>query len=927
MFIALVMFSPAASRAGDTPAKPSASDIEFFERSVRPVLAESCFKCHGTAKQESGLRLDSRASLLKGGDNGPAADLKRPLASLFIKAVRREDGLEMPPEHPLDQAKTSALIRWAELGFPWPEEKNSSASNGNNLRSHWAFQPVRAIELPDVLNRSWPLTPIDRFILARLEKAGLSPSPFADRRTLARRVSFDLLGLPPSPEDISAFETDTSADAYEKMIDRFLASPHYGERWGRYWLDVARYADNKGYVFFEDGSFPWAYTYRDYVIESLNADLPYDRFIIEQIAADKLVKEPGTDRSSLRALGFLTVGGHFMNNVHDIIDDRIDVVTRGLMGFTVTCARCHDHKFDPIPQDDYYSLYGVFSASEEPILPPLFTGEPGTDEYRKFSAEMQSREKKLNDFASTTIDHIVRDARSRVAEYLLAAYAMRNQPNTEDFMLLADKGDLNPTIITRWRNYLEKAALRDDPVWTIWTAYAKLKDEEFATKAPEVAVKYSVVGGALEQTANRLVRRALSGDAPATMADVTRRYTELLQSIDRKWTDLQNAPRPEGVAAPTRLPDDAEEELRQVFYGPDGPPNIPRVIGWGFLTLLPDRPSQEEYKKLLKDVESWSMTGPGAPARAMVLVDSPITDPVRVFQRGNPNRLGKEVPRAFPTALGKREPFREGSGRLELARAIVSPDNPLTARVLANRVWLHHFGAGLVATAGDFGLRGDSPSHPELLDFLANELIRNGWSLKSLHRQILLSAAYQQSSAERDDATRIDSENRLLSRMNRRRLDFEAMRDMLLSASGSLDTELGGTAVDLQSAPVVARRTVYGSVDRLNLPGLYTVFDFPSPLASSPSRDTTTIPPQSLFFMNSPFAIECGKRLAQRSDVITIAATDERLARVYSLLFGRAPSSKESELAHEFLGPDPKNENWISFAQALLMTNELMFID
>lgn len=924
----MVVALPLQLRAADPATKPSVADIEYFERSVRPVLVESCFKCHGSAKQESGLRLDSRAALLKGGDNGPAADLKKPLASLFVKAIRREDGLEMPPTGPLTEAQSAALLRWAELGYPWPDDSQPGTKPGVDPRqSHWAFQPVHNPTIPDVQNSDSAQTPIDRFLLARLEKEKLTFSPPADRRTLIRRASFDLLGLPPSPDDVKAFEADPSADAYPKLVDRLLASPHYGERWGRHWLDVARYADNKGYVFFEEASFPWAYTYRDYVIEALNSDLPYDRFITEQIAADKLVATAAADRSTLRALGFLTVGGHFMNNVHDIIDDRIDVVTRGLMGFTVTCARCHDHKFDPIPQDDYYSLYGVFSASEEPMVPPLFATAPETDEYKKFAVEMQTREKKLNDFATGTIDNIVREARGRVAEYLMAAYTIRNQPSTEDFMLLADKGDLNPTIITRWKNYLEKAALRNDPVWTIWSAYAKLSEEEFAAKAPEVAVKYSVVGGALEQTANSLVRRSLGSDVPKSMSDVAKHYAELFTSIDRKWDEAQKAPRAAGVAAPTRLADDAEEELRQVYYGADGPPNIPRVIGWGFLTLLPDRPSQEEYKKLLKDVEMWSMTGPGAPPRAMVLVDAAIADPVRVFQRGNPNRPGKEVPRAFPSALGQREPFRDGSGRLELAKSIVANDNPLTPRVLANRIWMHLFGTGLVATAGDFGLRGDPPTHPELLDYLASKLVRGGWSLKSLHREILLSAAYQQSSAERPDAAKLDPENRLLWKMNRRRLDFEAMRDMLLAASGALENRLSGAAIDLQSAPIVPRRTVYGSIDRLNLPGLYTVFDFPSPLASSPQREATTIPPQALFLMNSPFAMECGKRLAERPDVTTISATDARVAHLYDLLLGRAPSTREGDFAREFLGGQPNGADWIGYTQALLMTNELLFVD
>ncbi|HKB04394.1 MAG TPA: DUF1549 domain-containing protein, partial [Gemmataceae bacterium] len=339
----------------------SPADAEFFEKLVRPVLAEHCWSCHGPKKQTAGLRLDSRAAILKGGESGPAIDYKEPTKSRLLAAIRREGELKMPPKAALPVPAVEALTDWVRRGAPWPEV----AANGESAdwQTHWAFQPVRSPMPPVQPDDTWSRSPIDRFVWKKLRDKGRAPSVEADKLVLIRRLTYDLTGLPPTPEEIAAFLADTSPQSYERLVSRLLDSPAYGEHWARMWLDVTRYADTKGYVFFEESAYPWAYTYRDYVIEAFNQDLPYDRFVLEQLAADRL---GGEARRPLRALGYLTVGGHFMNNTHDIIDDRIDVVTRGLMGLTVTCARCHDHKFDPIPTQDYYGLYGVFASCEEP---------------------------------------------------------------------------------------------------------------------------------------------------------------------------------------------------------------------------------------------------------------------------------------------------------------------------------------------------------------------------------------------------------------------------------------------------------------------------------------------------------------------------------------------------------------------------------
>ena len=587
-----------------------------------------------------------------------------------------------------------------------------------------------------------PLNPIDAFVMTKLSDNKLSLSPRADKRTLIRRATFDLHGLPPTPEEIEAFVKDDAPNAYEKLIDRLLASPRYGERWGRHWLDVARYADNKGYVFFEGKEYPWAWTYRDYVIKSLNDDKPFDRFVMEQLAADLLAPK---DVEAQAALGFLTVGGHFMNNTHDIIDDRMDVITRGLMGLTVTCARCHDHKFDPIPAADYYSLYGILRSSTEPTVPPLAGPPPKEPEHQLYDAELAIREKRLVKFITDKHTNLVNGARTRVAEYLLAAHAARNQPPADDFMLLADPGDLNPSMITRWRQFLSDSKKRKHPAFLHWHALAELSEAEFAEKAP--AVLKGISG------ANKLVSAAFA-DAPKSMKEVAERYGKLLKEVDQRW-------KVEAARGFARLIDPDAEELRRVLYGPDSPADAPLALDWGFLSLFPDRATQGEYQKHLRELENWLAKGP---PRAMVLHDSPRPYDPRVFERGHPGRPGQPVPRQMVwIANPARKPLTSsGSGRLELAREIASKDNPLTARVFVNRVWMHHFGKALVGTPGDFGLRGDAPTHPELLDYLASEFVAKGWGVKTLHKLIMTSATYTQASLDRADALAVDSENRLL---------------------------------------------------------------------------------------------------------------------------------------------------------------------
>jgi mono/diheme cytochrome c family protein len=722
-------------------------ETEFFEKHVRPVLAEQCYKCHGPEKQKAELRLDSREAVLKGSDIGPVVVPGKPEESSLIKSIKHEGDSKMPEKaDKMPEQEIAALAEWVRMGVPWPEEAAQVSSQEQAAKSHWAFQPVRKQEVPQVADATgWAQSPIDRFILARLEQEGITPSPVASRAALLRRATFGLTGLPPTLEEVQAFENDSAPGAFVRVVDRLLASPRYGERWGRFWLDVARYADTKGYVFQEERRYPFAYTYRDWVIRALNEDLPYDQFLIQQIAADHLVT--GEDKRSLAAMGFLTLGRRFLNNQPDIIDDRIDVLTRGTMGLTVSCARCHDHKFDPISQKDYYALYGVFASSMEPGELPLLGADHDPTAAAEYRKEFAAREQKLEAFLAEKAVHV-------------------------------------------------------------------------STGLSQVALLPVIV------------------------------------------------------------------------------PPVSRDVLKGLISRL-DRDKARELQNKIDEVNA----SPNAPPRAMVLQDAKELVQPHVFKRGNPNSPGEAVPRRFISVLagGEPQPFQKGSGRLELAQAIANPANPLTARVMVNRVWMHHIGNALVRTPGDFGVKGEAPTHPELLDYLAQQFVEEGWSLKKLHRMILLSSAYQQSSEVREEVVQRDPENRLLWRANRRRLDFEATRDSLLQAAGHLDLTVGGRAVELTKEPFPTRRTIYGFIDRQNLPGVFRTFDFASPDTTSPQRHSTTVPQQALFMLNSPFVIEQARSLVKGADFPAAEPDEAALQKLYARVFARPAEPHEVRAGLEFI--------------------------
>ncbi len=757
---AVAALTPRPAASDTPPPTVSREAAEFFESKIRPILADSCLGCHGKDAALGGLRLDSRAALLKGGATGPSVVPGDPEKSLLIAAVRHTGKLKMPQGSQLPPEQIAALEAWVKMGAPWPE--GAPAPMASAASTLWSLKPVTKPTPPKVKDGTWAANPIDRFVQAKLEAKGLKPSPPADRRTLLRRVTFDLTGLPPTPAEVDAFLADKSPDAYRKVVERLLASPHYGERWARHWLDIARYSDTKGYVFTEDRNYPNAYTYRDWVIRAFNEDMPYSRFVASQIAADRL---PGAKPSDQAALGFLTVGRRFLNNTHDIIDDRIDVTMRGLQGLTVACARCHDHKFDPIPTQDYYALYGVFASSVETT--PAISPKPISEPYLAHDEKVRKTdEERLN---------------------LLRAQ------------------------INRLREIV--------------------KDPAKAASVPEP------------------VKNGLQGF----------RENEL--------------PNPGQYAA----------------IAPAFEPG-----------------TRERIDAMAAELETLRKTYPPRPEFAMAMADSPSPHHARVFKRGNPGNPGEEAPRRFLQALakpGEEQPvWNQGSGRLELARAITAKDNPLTARVFVNRVWAWHFGQGIVRTPSDFGRQGDKPTHPELLDWLAATFVEQGWSVKQLHRMIVLSSTYRQDSSYRAAAYEADPDNRLLWRMNRRRLDMEQTRDALLAAAGRLDTsKVGGPSVEAWEGDYSTRRTLYGRIERQNLPGVFRTFDFASPDSTSPGRFQTTVPQQALFFMNSPFAAAQARALAARPEIAKAPEGAARVRALYRLLYGRQPDKEELALGLEFV--------------------------
>ncbi|MBI3874998.1 MAG: DUF1553 domain-containing protein, partial [Verrucomicrobia bacterium] len=890
-------------------------------KKIRPVFANNCYRCHSAeaTKIKGGLLLDTREALLRGGDSGPAIAPGNPEKSLLIKAVRYTDKeLQMPPKNEkLTDEQISDLVAWVKMGAPDPREPRLSGAAGKpglyvdmeKAKKHWAFQPVANPPVPKPNDaKHWVQSPLDAFVLAKLQEKGLEPSPKADKRTLIRRATYDLTGLPPAPEEVEAFVADKSPEAFAKVVDRLLSSPHYGERWGRHWLDVARYADTTGDRQAGqrgDPRFPFAWTYRDYVIDAFNRDLPYDQFILQQIAADKLPL--GNDKSALAAMGFLTVGKRFMGNINDVLDDRIDVVCRGLMGLTAACARCHDHKFDPIPTKDYYSLHGVFASSLEPDEEPVFGKVKDQAAYQDFLNKLDEVESEVTAYRKGEENKVLNGMRDRFGDYLLAANENSRGGGRGNAKAQLRQRNMDPALIERLGDRLKTWRDEANPIFKPWLAFSDLPEKQFAAQAKEIAA-----GLASGKSVNPVVAAAFAKRAPTSMKEVAEIYNSVFAEVNKACAEAAS----EGDAKkPVCLADAGQEAIRQVLYGDDSPVRVSRQT---LRQLLGNQLLVRENAIRSKATEL-QLTHPGSPARAMVLEDSERPKDSFVMIRGEPGNRGPVVPRQFFEILSPngREPFKDGSGRLDLAKHIASRDNPLTARVLVNRVWQHHFGEAIVRTPSDFGMRSEPPTHPEMLDYLATWFMDHGWSLKKLHRFIMFSSAYQQGSQNNDRCAQIDPANLYLWRMNLQRLDFEEIRDTLLALGSSLDLTMGGPPVflaegvaargagkrfndDKSASTPSPRRAVYGMVDRLQLPELFRTFDFADPDMSAPQRYLTTVPQQALFLMNSDLVVEQARRLVERSEVRDQEQPEHRVRALYRLVFQREPSATEVKAALQF---------------------------
>lgn len=895
---ALVSALPLAAAAQE---KFTSTQLDFFEKNIRPVLAAKCFECHSEkAKIKGGLSLDSRDSILKGGSSGPAAVPGNPEKSLLVRAIKGlEKDMEMPPkeENRLDDEQIASFENWVRMGLPDPRRPGTGgalAVDWDKARQHWAFQPITTPTPPKVKDRSgWARSDLDKFVLARLEAKRMHPNPIVDRRALIRRASYTLLGLPPELKEVNDFVNDPLPNAFARVVDQYLDSPHYGERWARHWMDVARYADTTGdRANRRQPRYPYSWTYRDWLIEAFNNDLPYDQFIKQQIAADRL--KLGEDLSPLAALGFLTVGKRFMGNNNELIDDRIDAVTQGFMGLTVACARCHDHKFDPVPTKDYYSLHGVFSSTIEPEPGPIIQLPKDKAAYESYLKEVEELEAEVAQVRGREEDRTLSQFRLQVDKYLTVIHEYQSGPAKKAkggaTQFIRGKG-LDQDIFPQWLDYLKQSARQRDPVFTPWFAFTALAKGEFTAKAPALARE--IAAGKLDgKPVNAFIAREFAKE-PKSIADVAAAYGRAFSAAEKAWKAALKTD-----AETTTLPG-AQEQVRQVLYADDGPFKLSRQ-GYQRLIGVRIRNAENAIKGRIADLEA---SHEGSPVRAMAVQDAERARDSFVFIRGEQNNRGPIAPRQFLQILSgeNRQPFpRDTSGRLELAEHIASRDNPLTARVLVNRVWQWHFGQALVRTPGDFGLRSEPPTHPGLLDWLAAKFMDGGWSIKKLHRMILLSSTWQQDSLRNAEFEESDPDNTLLWRQNIQRLDIESLRDSLLVYGGKADLTVGGRSLDL-SDEGRHRRTLYAEVDRSRIPELYRVFDFANPDMSQAQRHDTTVPQQALFLMNSPFANEEVRNILARPEMISEGTDAEKVTFLFGLLYQREPAPAELKIALEFL--------------------------
>jgi hypothetical protein len=932
--IAVLTVWPALAQA-----PPSAQGSDFFENKVRPLLAENCYDCH-TAAEMGGLRVDSRDRLLQGGKSGPALTPGDPDKSLLIQAVRQTGDLKMPKGGKLKPADIQALVDWVKMGAPWPEAKAGVQTSPAKVitpeqRAFWSFQPLKDPAVPTVKEKSWAKTNIDHFVLAKLESKGMKPVGPADKRALIRRVTLDLTGLPPTPEEVEAFVSDKSPNAYERVIDRLLASPRYGERWGRHWLDVARYAEDdvrgldpkdRGYMPFQG-----AYVYRDWAIQAFNDDMTYDRFVKAQLAGDLLdgkLRDKAVAGTAIMGQGpWWWDQAEPVQGRADERNERIDMVTRGMLGLTVACARCHDHKYDPISQKDYYSLAAVFLNTTYREYPATSPAEMAV--WEKQQKIIDEKEEVLDDFIEQQSNLYSAMLAQKTSKYLVAAWQVTGEPKKKVAEAAVDQ-KVDPEMLERWIQFLARppkhySYLRD------WQDMVKnggtLEQAQFLADYFQNLILAVAVEAAALKEENDIIK------AKAGVRKKPRRdsYPNEFETNDQFCPgcdlELKTMPLERTNLYLDVYKADLDSENDQK---PD--PGLLSLRGWALERHF-SAETAEHVTALRAEIEALKKVQVPYPFLHGAS-DTKTVQAMHVNVRGNPHTPGDPVPERFLSVLSPPDPkpFSNGSGRLELADAIVA--SPIAARVLVNRVWKWHFGSGIVETPDNFGKMGDPPSNPELLDYLAMSFVKNGMSMKKLHREILLSSTYQLSTESSPENAEKDGANRLYWRANRQRLDAEAIRDSLLFVSGSLDLKkISGPSTDF--ADDNFRRTVFCKISRYRLDNFLQVFDYPNPSFTAEQRFTTNVPLQRLYFMNSSFVYKQAQAFAKR--VYDEANDTARIQKAYRILFGRAPSEAETKAGLDFLQAHPEAPGeqvagqpttaWNEYSRVLLSSNEFEFVN
>lgn len=922
---------------------------DYFENKVRPILSNSCGSCHMDGAAKGGLAINSRADLLKGGNTGAAIVPGDPEKSLLLVAVHQTGSLKMPKGGKLTDAEVATLSEWVRMGAPWPQSAvpvRTGKQITDDMRKFWSFVPLKDPTVPDIKDpafKTWVKTDIDHFVLAKLEAKGMKPAPIADKRTLIRRATLDLTGLPPTIEEIEAFEKDSSPEAFAKVIDRLLASPRYGERWGRHWLDVARYGDDdirgldprgRGYMPF-DG----AWVYRDWVIKQFNDDLPYDQFVKRQLAGDLMSPHPTAD--DLKGTGFLGGAPWIWDQAEPIQgraderNERIDAVTRGFLGLTVACARCHDHKYDPILAKDYYALGGIFASSTYKEY--NFVPEAEVKFYEEKRKEADQKSEMSQAFTKSASETLAKAYAAQASTYMVAAWRVAGKPKmkVED---AADQAKLDPEVLDRWVKFLAKKPLYypDLKDWQLMIAeggseeQAKFLGDSFQKRIFQLQVKAKDI----EEENEKI--KAKAGVPTERAKDVKPNQFDTYDEFCPGCTlELKVLP-PEEANLYTDL------FVRSLSSGDEmtgrGDPALFSFRGWELARRL--GPAEEAFLNAQGGGGGGGRRG-GPPPDSDVypfvhgMADKPKIVNIALDLRGNPHAQGDMVPRAFLTVLGPsdKKPYGDKeSGRLELADDIIA--SPIASRVIVNRIWKWHFGTGIVNTPDNFGAVGDPPSNPELLDYLATQFQKNGMSIKKLQRMIMLSAVYQQSSKETPDEHVKDPLNRYYSHFSVQRLDAEQLRDSVLFAAGDLDLkEVGGPATPLGLEN--NKRTVYAKVSRFRIDPFLQAFDFPNPTFTAEQRFSTNVPVQRLYFMNDPFVYKQAEVLSTR--VYAKGDDTARVKAVYGYVYGREPTPLELQAGLDFLKATPDKPGymvdqqpisaWKEYCRVLFSSNEFEFLN